>query len=159
MSPYQPDQRGFSAVGLSTPKTGHNVGSVLRAAGCYGVSLVVISGKRYQRASTDTTKVYRHIPLLQCDDLHKTVPYDCVPVAVDLVPGASSLVDYIHPERAYYVFGPEDGTLGQETLKWCRDKVYIPTNGCMNLAAAVNVVLYDRMSKQLQKAKKEGKAA
>jgi tRNA(Leu) C34 or U34 (ribose-2'-O)-methylase TrmL len=25
--------------------------------------------------------------------------------------------------------------------------VYIPTTGCMNLAATVNVVLYDRMAK------------
>ena len=32
-------------------------------------------------------------------------------------------------------------------LSWCRDVVYIPTNGCMNLAACVNVVLYDRLSK------------
>jgi tRNA(Leu) C34 or U34 (ribose-2'-O)-methylase TrmL len=27
--------------------------------------------------------------------------------------------------------------------------VYIPTTGCMNLAATVNVVLYDRLSKGL----------
>jgi tRNA(Leu) C34 or U34 (ribose-2'-O)-methylase TrmL len=27
--------------------------------------------------------------------------------------------------------------------------VYIPTTGCMNLAATVNVVLYDRMAKGL----------
>jgi hypothetical protein len=25
--------------------------------------------------------------------------------------------------------------------------VYIPTNGCMNLAATVNVLLYDRLAK------------
>jgi hypothetical protein len=28
--------------------------------------------------------------------------------------------------------------------------VYIPTIGCMNLAATVNVLLYDRMAKQHQ---------
>ena len=27
--------------------------------------------------------------------------------------------------------------------------VYVPTHGCMNLAATVNVVLYDRMAKTL----------
>lgn len=29
------EQRGFAAVGLVNPKTRENVGSVLRAAGCY----------------------------------------------------------------------------------------------------------------------------
>ena len=45
-------------------------------------------------------------------------------------------------------FGPEDGTLGPEILAWCRDVVYVPTRYCMNLAATVNVVLYDRAAKQ-----------
>jgi tRNA(Leu) C34 or U34 (ribose-2'-O)-methylase TrmL len=71
-----------------------------------------------------------------------------VPVAVELIPGARSLHDYVHPERAFYVFGPEDSSLGKDTLKWCRDVVYIPMNGCSNLAATVNVVLYDRASKR-----------
>jgi tRNA(Leu) C34 or U34 (ribose-2'-O)-methylase TrmL len=57
------------------------------------------------------------------------------------------LPGYKHPERALYIFGPEDGTLGHDVLDWCRDVVYVPTNGCMNLAATVNVVLYDRMTK------------
>lgn len=140
--------RGYAAIGLHQPKTPVNVGSALRAAGCYGAALVATSGRRYRRAPTDTTNIYRHLPLIQCDDLHDVIPFDCVPVAVDLIPGAVSLMDYKHPERAFYVFGPEDGTLGREILRWCRDVVYVPTNGCMNLAATVNVVLYDRASKQ-----------
>ena len=36
---------------------------------------------------------------------------------------------------------------------WCTDVVYIPTIGCMNLAATVNVVLYDRLAKAHKKAK------
>jgi tRNA(Leu) C34 or U34 (ribose-2'-O)-methylase TrmL len=31
--------------------------------------------------------------------------------------------------------------------------VYIPTVGCMNLAATVNVVLYDRLAKASKKTK------
>jgi tRNA(Leu) C34 or U34 (ribose-2'-O)-methylase TrmL len=34
--------------------------------------------------------------------------------------------------------------------------VYIPTVGCMNLAATVNVVLYDRMAKAHTKTKPAG---
>ena len=65
-------------------------------------------------------------------------------VAVDIIPDAIMLPKYVHPQRAFYVFGAEDATLGERVLSWCRDRVYIPTNGCMNLAAAV----YDRLSKE-----------
>ena len=140
--------RGYAALGLLQPKSNDNVGGVLRAAGCYEASLVVIQGVRYLKARTDTTKQYRHIPLIHTTDLHNSIPYDCIPVAVDLVEGACSLHSYAHPERAFYVFGPEDSTLGKEVLRWCRDRVYVPTKGCMNLAACVNVVLYDRQRKR-----------
>lgn len=143
--------RGYSAVGLDNPKTNINVGSVLRAAGVYGSAFVAASGRRYSHAMTDTMKTVRHLPLLQVDDVMKVIPYDCVPVAVDLVEGATPLHEYSHPERAFYVFGAEDATLGDRILSKCRDRVYIPTSGCMNLAATVNVVLYDRLAKTLLK--------
>lgn len=140
--------RGFAAIGLHNPKTPANVGSVLRAAGCYQASMVAMSGDRFKRASTDTMSAWRHLPLIETDDLRLVIPFDCVPVAIDLVPGARPLTTYTHPDRAFYVFGPEDGTLGKGVLSWCRDVIYVPTAGCMNLAACVNVVLYDRMAKE-----------
>ena len=146
-------QRGYSAVGLDNPKTEANVGSAMRAVGVYGASLLACSGNRLGPGATDTMKHYRHVPLLRCNDLHDVIPYDCVPVAVDLVDGAISLVEYQHPQRAFYIFGAEDATLGSRILSWCRDVVYIPTSGCMNLAATVNVVLYDRMSKSMRSPK------
>lgn len=145
-------RRGFAAIGLHMPKTPANIGSVLRAAGCYGAAMVAVSGQRYRRAPTDTQASFRHLPLIQTDDLHSVVPFDCVPVAVDLIDGAIELTRYVHPERAFYVFGPEDGTLGKAVTDWCRDIVYVPTRHCMNLAATVNVVLYDRMAKRSKEA-------
>lgn len=145
-----PTTRGYAAVGLCQPKTPANVGSVLRAAHCYGVAMVAKTGDRYRKASTDTQKAWRHLPLLQVDDLFDAIPYDCVPVAVDLLDGAKDLTTYKHPERAFYIFGPEDGTLGRLITDRCRDKVFVPTAFCMNLAACVNVVLYDRMAKERQ---------
>lgn len=139
--------RGYSAVGLYKPKTNANIGSALRACGVYDSQMLAICGRRYNKAPTDTMKQYRHMPLLQVDDLKSTIPYDCVPVAVELIDGAIPLTEYKHPERAFYIFGPEDGSLGKSITDFCRDVVYVPTNGCMNLAACVNVVLYDRMSK------------
>jgi len=138
----------YACVGLSNPKNIHNIGSVLRAAGCFKVDLVAISGMRYRRAGTDTMAAYKHLPLLQVNDLHGVIPYDCIPVAVELVERATSLLSYKHPDRAFYIFGAEDATLGEKTLSWCRDVIYIPTNGCLNLAACVNVVLYDRLAKE-----------
>lgn len=140
--------RGFAAIALHQPKDRLNVGEVLRAAGCYGAAMVVASGVRYRRSRTDTQAAYRHLPLLTCDDLHAMIPHGAVPVAIDLIEGARPLTSYTHPLAAFYVFGPEDGTLGPDVLAWCRDVVYVPTRHCMNLAATVNVVLYDRTAKR-----------
>jgi tRNA(Leu) C34 or U34 (ribose-2'-O)-methylase TrmL len=135
------------SIGLSNPKTGINVGHVLRAADAYGASMVAITGKRVL-GTTDVTKAYRRIPVLRGADLHALIPYGCVPVAVELVPEATSLVTFVHPENAFYVFGAEDNTLGQKVLSWCKHIVYVPTSICMNLSACVNVVLYDRIAKE-----------
>ena len=140
--------RGFAVIGLDRPKCPANVGGVMRAAGCYGAAMVAIAGRRFSRAPTDVLKQWRRTPLIFTEDLRLVVPYACVPVAVDLIPGAASLAEYQHPEQAYYIFGAEDGTLGHRVTSWCRDVVYVPmVAGCMNLAATVNVVLYDRMAK------------
>lgn len=145
--PIRRETRGFAAIGLFAPKSNVNVGSALRAAQCYGAALVVATGSRYHRASTDTMAGYRHVPFQQTLDLFEHIPYDCVPVAVDLIDGARDLTNYVHPPRAFYIFGPEDGSLGRQVTKRCRDTVFVPTAYCMNLAATVNVVLYDRMLK------------
>jgi tRNA(Leu) C34 or U34 (ribose-2'-O)-methylase TrmL len=145
--------RGFAAIGLVRPKDRSNLGSVLRAAACYDASLVAFQAPRYgdgdlRRAITDTTKAWRHIPTLNGDDIMDLMPVGSVPVAVDLVPGAVSLCDFKHPQSAFYIFGPEDGTLGASVTDRCAHKVMIPTAYCMNLAATVNVVLYDRLAKR-----------
>ena len=141
-------EKGMCCIGLDHPKSSCNAGAVLRAAGCFGVDMLALSGRRYDKSPTDVDKVVRRLPLLRVDDLHQVVPFDCVPVAVDLVDGAVPLFDYEHPARAFYVFGAEDATLGRRVLDWCRDRVMVPTAGCLNLAACVNVVLYDRALKR-----------
>jgi tRNA(Leu) C34 or U34 (ribose-2'-O)-methylase TrmL len=50
----------------------------------------------------------------------------------------------------FNIFGPEDGTISQDVIDRADAVVYVPTNGCMNLAATVNVVLYDRLAKSCQ---------
>lgn len=143
--------RGYAAVGLRNPKTPINLGHALRAVSCYDASLLLYDGKRLKPGATNTHKTDRHKPVLHVDDIMKNIPYGAVPVAVDLIQGARPLQVYSHPPAAFYIFGPEDGTLGHSVLKHCRDVVYVPTKFCMNLAATVNVVLYDRLAAQLRR--------
>lgn len=154
MTNFQTNSPGYSIIGLVRPKTPENVGSVLRACGCFGVTSLFVENARYpkfKKPCTDTSSVHRHIPLYHVDDLRSMIPYDCVPVAVDLIDGAKDIVGYHHRKRAFYIFGPEDGTLERNITLWCKDAIYIPTNGCLNLAASVNIVLYDRLLKALKK--------
>lgn len=143
--------RGYAIVALDRPKNRENVGHALRAVGCYDADGIVLASPRCKRLGscmTDPQKTWRHTPMTVVDDLHEAIPFGCVPVAVDLVEDAQHLPDFEHPERAFYVFGAEDATLGDRVLSWCKHRVYVNTNRCMNLAATVNVVLYDRMVKR-----------
>src|SRR6185437_485920 len=117
---------------------------------CFDAAFVAVSGHRYHKVSTDTMHTTRHRPLFHGDDVLAYCPYDCEPVAVDIVPGAVMLDEFFHLPRSFYVFGPEDGTLGKAITSRCARSVIIPAQACLNLAAAVNVVLYDRVAKALR---------
>ena len=137
-------------IGLTNPKSPTNVGAVMRASGCYQVDAVRFTGERYARAAkfnTDTKDIHKKIPLDNTDSLLKNLPQEMKVVCVDLIKGAVPLPNFEHPEHALYIFGPEDGTIEQDVIDRCDHAVYIPTIGCMNLAATVNVVLYDRLAK------------
>ena len=140
--------RGYAAIGLDRPKDTANLGGVLRAAQCYGAALVLLTGTRMGKYSTDTMKAYRHIPCVEVDDLMAHCPYGAEPVVVELTDRAKPLFNFAHPNAAFYIFGPEDGSVRKEIIERCPRVIQIPTVGCMNLAATANVVLYDRLLKQ-----------
>lgn len=140
--------RGFAAIGLDRCKCTANLGGVLRAAQCYGAASVALSGGRMGKYATDTMKAYRHIPCIEVDDLLRVTPFGAIPVVVEITARAKSLVDFIHPDSAFYIFGPEDGSVRREIIESAPLVVQVPTLACMNLAATVNVVLYDRLMKQ-----------
>ncbi len=138
-------------IGLYNPKSPTNVGAVMRAAGCYQATQVRYNGVRYDRAMkfrTDTKNVQEKIDLLAMEDLRHGLEEDVEIVCVELALGASPLPAFSHPDKAIYLFGPEDGSLPQEVVDLADHVVYVPTVGCMNLAASVNVVLYDRLAKK-----------
>jgi tRNA(Leu) C34 or U34 (ribose-2'-O)-methylase TrmL len=148
-------------IALTDPKTPTNVGSVMRASGNYNVDQVIYTGNRYTHAAkfqtnkhnTDTRNMRGKIPLTPVDnfinirDSLESLTSTTKLICVDLVEGAIPLPHFVHPEEAIYVFGPEDGTISQDVIDIADDVVYVPTTGCMNLAASVNVLLYDRLAK------------
>jgi tRNA(Leu) C34 or U34 (ribose-2'-O)-methylase TrmL len=153
----QPTQGRPPAVALINPKYPHNVGAALRACSCWGVGqlwwtgdrvvLDVPRGERLPRE--ERMRGYRDVQMLPDDRVFDRFPPGSVtPVAVELRPDAESLVTFEHPEDALYVFGPEDGSLPKPVRLLCHRFVVIPTHHCLNLAAAVNVVLYDRRCKR-----------
>lgn len=137
-------------IGLVDPKSPTNVGSVMRAAGCYQVDEVRYCGDRFDRAmryQTDTKGMLGRIPLEGTDDLLGGLPHGMKTVCVELAEGATPLPEFVHPEQAIYLFGPEDGSIPQALIDRADHVVYVPTVTCMNLAASVNVLLYDRLAK------------
>ena len=139
------------SIGLSNPKSPVNVGLVMRAAGCFQVDSVFYTGERYDRAApfnTDTQNASLSIPLTWVPSLPDDVADNTQVVCVELVEGAIPLPAYQHPGKALYIFGPEDGTIHQKVIDRADSVVFIPTIGSLNLAAAVNVMLYDRLAKK-----------
>jgi len=144
-------------IGLSNPKSPENVNSVKRAAGNFRADSILYTGKRYPRAlklNPATTNMSRdvslNIPVSGVTCLIDEIPENMKVVCVEFAEDAVSLAKYQHPDQALYIFGPEDGTLSQDIIDRADAVVYVPTKGCMNLAATVNVVLYDRLVKSSQ---------
>jgi tRNA(Leu) C34 or U34 (ribose-2'-O)-methylase TrmL len=145
------------AIVLVDPKFPHNVGAAVRAASCYAVSQVWFTGDRVQLIGERRYRLPREERMRGYQDVelrHSDTPFDAfdsvVPVAVELRRNAESLLTFEHPERAVYVFGPEDGSLDRAVLGLCHRFVVIPTRHCTNLAAAVYTVLYDRHAKRVR---------
>ncbi len=144
-------ERGFGCIALDRPTDGVNVGHALRAALGFGARMVILGSAdpkiNVQKLSTDPGRAYRHVPVLEVDDIFDAMPNDCTPVAVEISDGAVDLINFVHPERACYIFGPENGSISPEILKKCRLVVKISTTMSLNLGMTVNIVMYDRLAK------------
>ena len=129
----------------------------MRAAGNFQVDSVFYTGKRYPRALMRNQdipdmrrKIGESVPLSEVDNIFDVASVGMKLVCVEFAENAIALPDYQHPENAFYLFGPEDGTLSQAVIDRADAVVYVPTVGCMNLSATVNVLLYDRLIKSFK---------
>ncbi len=137
-------------VGLVNPKSPSNVAVILRVAGCFGIDAIFYTGKRYDYAkqfNEDTKNIRFQIPNSSVSDLIQACPEGASKVVVELTPGAQSIVEFEHPNNAYYIFGPEDGSVPQSIIDEADSVIYIPTFKSLNLAMTANVVMYDRLAK------------
>lgn len=140
--------RGFACVALDRPADPVNVGHVLRAALCFQARMIILSQPseniNVRRLPTDPTRAYRHVPVIEVDDLIEATPRDTALVAVEIVPDAIALPEFVHPERACYIFGPESGAVSDRILKRSDYRLRVPTAVSLNLGMTVGIVLYDR---------------
>jgi tRNA(Leu) C34 or U34 (ribose-2'-O)-methylase TrmL len=84
-------------LGLENPKDAGNVGSVLRALGCYQADGIFYTGSRYDRAvkhSTDTRNVAEKAQMSHVGSLllvKEQLPDDTRLICVELVVGATPI--------------------------------------------------------------------
>jgi tRNA(Leu) C34 or U34 (ribose-2'-O)-methylase TrmL len=141
------------AVVLINPKSPHNMGKALRAASIVGAKSLVWTGTRvnlsqYERwPREERMKGYASVEFPVHDRPFDLIP-ECTPVCVELLETAECLTPFTHPANPVYVFGPEDGSVPPVIRRHCHKFVYTPAYHCLNLRAAVDVVLYDRMAKR-----------
>jgi tRNA(Leu) C34 or U34 (ribose-2'-O)-methylase TrmL len=145
----------FPAIVMYDPRDPFNVGAAVRAASCFGVSQVWVTGRRCAEKVWDQKRIPREERMKGFKDVDIILGSEplkhftgAVPVAVELLPNSENLLAFEHPTNAVYLFGPEDGSVPYSVRGLCHRRVFIPTRHCTNLGAAIYVLLYDRLVKQ-----------
>ena len=145
------------SIAIINPKYERNVASIIRAASCFDVKQLWITGKRLlfdhenqrERLPREMRlSDYNDVEIIFYDRFIDRMPENAVPVAIEILPGSESLLHFEHPENAVYLFGPEDGSVTKPYRHLCHHFVHVPVKHCMNLASTVHIVLWDRFLKK-----------
>ncbi|MEM9540647.1 MAG: TrmH family RNA methyltransferase [Cyanobacteria bacterium P01_E01_bin.42] len=154
--PFKAAKKGeFPAILMYDPRDPFNVGAAVRAASCFDVSQVWVTGQRCAKTIWAQNRIPREERMKGFADVDiiledRPLEYfdNAVPVAVELLPASENLLVFEHPENAIYLFGPEDGSVPKSVRGLCHRRVFIPTRHCTNLGAAIYLLLYDRLVKR-----------
>lgn len=148
------DKLDSSAILLENPKYIANLGMIKRLASCYDIKYLFYTGTRIDLTKED--RIPRELRMKEYNDvelIHLSKPFDffqktnLIPIAVELRDNSQSLQDFNHPEKAVYIFGPEDGSVSQGFCSFSHQFVKIPTKHCLNLATAISAVMWDKQLK------------
>jgi tRNA(Leu) C34 or U34 (ribose-2'-O)-methylase TrmL len=148
------------AVVLVDPKNAVNVSRALRNCFAYDVGQLWVTGDRWTHGwvsprgkrrppREERMRLYEESVLIRAERPLEAFGGGVTPVAVEILKSTQNLAFFEHPAHPVYVFGPEDGSLGDAYRRNCHLHVAIPTRCCLNLADAVATVLYDRRQKRL----------
>ncbi len=144
--------RGFFGIGVENLSKPHNAGSLYRTAHAFNASFVFAIAPELQIRKilqVDTSHTARHVPFYAVETLNELpMPHNAQLVGIELIETAEELPQFIHPERAVYILGPEKGSLNEATIAKCQHIIKIPTKFCVNVGIAGAIVLYDRYQKK-----------
>lgn len=146
-----------AGVILIKPKYGHNVGAAIRNVAAHGYDWMRWTDDRFDIDSMaripreERYRDYQSVDFKRNDRPFDELDDDVVPVAIELLPASEQLHEFVHPEKAVYVFGPEDGSIPKAIRVKCHRFVVIPTFHCLNLSVAMGVVLSHRRMQMIER--------
>lgn len=124
-----------------------NMGTIIRTANAFGVRHVHIIGrKQWNKRGAMMTDTYMHVHYYQTVDEFMQAITGKVLVAVDNVPGATSLTRSLLPINAVLLYGAEGPGIRPELLQRAAMTVAIEQYGStrsMNVGVAAGIVMYE----------------
>lgn len=144
--------KGNAVLALDNINDPHNLGSILRAAECFGIDAVTFSKNR----GADITPVVSKtsvggselVEVLKVSNLAETIKkfkeHDFTIVAADVSQDAVSLHNFVFPEKFVLILGSEGEGIQKLILRYVDKRVYIPMCGhidSLNVSQAAAVFL------------------
>ena len=149
--------RGYFGIGIWKHQHSINAGSLFRSAEAFNADFVFTIGRKYKKTAADVTNATGQIPCfnyISGDDFLAHIPLGARLVCVEISDNSAKLQEFVHPDKAVYLLGHEsDGIPKKITDKGI--VVTIPSEFCLNVAAAGSIALYDRIAKAYLKGRNE----
>ena len=138
-------------IGVENLKRDVNLGTLLRSAYNFGAAFVFTVGRRYVKQASDTPNTTGQIPcfrFLDWNDYFSHQPFDWPSVVIERCSNARCLFEAVHPKKAVYLLGPEDGSVSKEAIERAALCLTIPSKYNPNVSVAGSIVMYDRLAKE-----------
>lgn len=124
-----------------------NIGTIVRTANAFNVSKVHIIGRRHwNRRGAMVTDKYMSIEQHSTVQAFLDATAGKIHVAIDNVPGATSLAESTLPNDCIMIFGGEGPGISDELLAACQTTIMIEQFGStrsMNIGVAAGILMYE----------------